>query len=155
MTKAFEKWKEVPGYNGIYWVSSHGNIRSKKKILSLNKDRDGYLLFHARKNGIRKVFKVHRLVIRVFRYESKKPVNHKDGDKKNNSLDNLEYTTTRENTLHAVYSGLYRARLKPEVVIQIRKDINLGIKRGLILKKYGIKRSNYYYIRDNLTWKHV
>ena len=72
-----------------------------------NKDKNGYLLINLRlTKGVRTVHKIHRLVMEHFVGPSELTVNHKDGDKQNNDLSNLEYLTIKENTIHAYETGL-------------------------------------------------
>lgn len=102
-------------FNKNYAVSNYGNVMNinTKKILS-PQDR-GYLTItlhnvsNTRGNkGYRKQYKIHRLVARYFidNPENKPYVNHKDGNKHNNHVDNLEWVTESENTIHAYKTGL-------------------------------------------------
>jgi hypothetical protein len=95
-----------------YLVSNRGRVYSlhSNQILSLNEDKDGYLLCHLKKNGERKVFKVHRLVYRYFGEDKlgSKNINHIDGSKKNNHIENLECCTHSQNMKHAVENDLLK-----------------------------------------------
>ena len=112
-----EIWRDVPGYEGLYQVSNYGGVRSmnyNKKLGNIRelkqKLRDnGYLEVHLSKDSKRKYFLVHRLVAEAFleNPDNKPQVNHIDGDKSNNYVSNLEYTTNGENQKHA-----YSTRLK-------------------------------------------
>lgn len=115
-----EIWKAIMDYEGLYEISSFGNVKSlarrtvtgnrgvPEKLLKPNIMR-GYhcvTLQHAKKQ---KVFRVHRLVIEHFgeRQPSEEyQVNHIDGNKANNRIDNLEWVTALENTRHAINTGL-------------------------------------------------
>lgn len=110
-----EQWKPIAGTNGMYEVSSTGKVRSnnylghgKQQELSLAKDQKGYLRVQICKDGRRQTVKVHREVAKAFipNPENKAEVNHKDGNKENNHVSNLEWATPRENTTHAYNSGL-------------------------------------------------
>lgn len=110
-----EQWKPIEGTDGTYEVSNTGKIRSNnylghgsQKELSLTSDQKGYLRVRIYMGGSRKTVKVHREVARAFlpNPENKSEVNHKDGNKKNNHVENLEWSTARENTLHAYKTGL-------------------------------------------------
>lgn len=109
-----EIWKDIPGYDGLYKISNLGNIQSIQfnhsnmtKPLKFY-DKSGYnrvTLYN--KNGHRKVL-IHRIVATVFiPNPSNKPiVNHKDGNKLNNCVDNLEWVTHKENVNHAINNNL-------------------------------------------------
>ena len=102
-------WKDINGYDGIYQINSDGQILSlnTNKVLKPHSDKDGYLLINLYKHKVSKSFKVHRLVADHFiDTEKKETVNHKDGNKKNNKVDNLEWASRSENNKHAFDNGL-------------------------------------------------
>lgn len=107
-----EVWKDIEGYEGLYQVSNLGRVKSfvksRSKIKSLSNDKDGYLLCVLHKFNKKRTFKVHRLVAMSFipNPENKSQVNHKDGNKHNNIVDNLEWVTPVENMYHARINGL-------------------------------------------------
>lgn len=113
-----EYWKDIPEYEGIYQVSNLGNIRSldrvskigrnlKGRLLKLTQNRFGYLRFTAENLKGIKTLHVHRVVLLTFRpINEKLQVNHKDGNKINNKLENLEWCTDSENKIHAYKNGL-------------------------------------------------
>ena len=92
-----EIWKDIKGYEGLYQVSNLGRVKSKRKILSPSKGE--YLKVVLSKNGVEKVYTIHRLVAKAFidNFENKPQVNHKDENKHNNVVDNLEWVTNKEN----------------------------------------------------------
>lgn len=111
-----EIWKDIKGYEGAYQISNLGSVKSLKhrglirdKILKPAFVR-GYLCVSLCVNGtkFRKTHKVHRLVAQTFldNPENKPTVNHKDGDKANNSVTNLEWATMLENNIHAISTKL-------------------------------------------------
>ena len=110
-----EIWEQVVGHEGLYDVSNFGNVMRVKankgtfvgKILSPS-GSSGYKNVTLFKNGKRKCALVHRLVMQSFVSPCPEgnEVNHKDGNKTNNRLDNLEYVTPSENILHAFAIGL-------------------------------------------------
>lgn len=100
-----EIWKTIEGYEGKYEVSTWGRIRNAKgKIMKPYKNEKGYLkvtLYSSDKHKAK--FRVNRLVAKAFiqnPYDLPQ-VNHKDGNKENNSVTNLEWTTNEINTKHA------------------------------------------------------
>jgi hypothetical protein len=114
-----EEWRTISGYEGRYEVSNFGRVKSlpkyhggilfSEKILCGNTDKYGYRVVTLRdSNGIQKTHKVHRLVACAFIPNPlhKTQVNHKDADKSNNDVCNLEWTTAKENIAHAVNNGL-------------------------------------------------
>lgn len=115
-----EQWKDVVGYEGYYEVSDHGNVRSldkevrtnirhvksriiKGKVLKPYKKNHGYYAVSLSKDGKWFTTEIHRLVAKAFLPNpmNKKVVNHKDGNKLNNHIDNLEWTSYKENHWHA------------------------------------------------------
>ncbi|MEL7409252.1 MAG: NUMOD4 domain-containing protein, partial [Cyanobacteria bacterium J06558_2] len=145
-----EYWLDIPNYEGYYQVSNYGNVRSldrvikektgkiqtlKGQVLKARINRSGYYHIGLSKNGTRITFAIHQLVAQAFipNPDSKKTVNHIDGNKLNNSLSNLEWSTYSENLEHAYKTGLrspvssdvilqknYRRKLKPIQVIEIK-----------------------------------
>lgn len=94
-----EVWSDVLGYEGLYEVSDQGRVRRNGKILKPRKNLGGYLLVSLSKNGIVKTAKIHRLVASAFipNPQNLPEVNHKDENKTNNCLDNLEWCTCEYN----------------------------------------------------------
>lgn len=115
-----EIWKDIPDYEGLYMVSNLGRVKSLKRntaherIMCLKKDKGGYLYVGLSKNGIVNYKKVHRLVAQAFipNLENKYSVNHIDGNKQNNRLDNLEWATAKEQAFHALSIGLWKRSKK-------------------------------------------
>ena len=111
-----ELWKPVVGFEGLYEVSNLGNVKSIERNgtvkcgrhMSKILDNYGYYMCRLRNKNIVKLPKIHRLVAQAFidNPENKPQVNHKDGNKLNNCVDNLEWVTSRENIIHAVENGL-------------------------------------------------
>lgn len=141
---AEREWREVVGYEGLYEVSNDGAVKNlsfgppgkhRVEFPAVFEDRDGYLRTGLRKDGVAKQVAIHALVAEAFIgvRPAGMTVNHKDGNKKNNSPSNLEYLTARDNALHAVATGLIAtglrngAHTKPH---RVRKGENHG--RSLI-----------------------
>jgi hypothetical protein len=105
-----ENWKDIPGYGELYIISDLGNIKSlySGKLIKPSVDRFGYCRFSATKNKKQKTLRIHRLVGELFipNPENLPQLNHKDGNKTNNSKDNLEWSTDSDNKIHAYATGL-------------------------------------------------
>lgn len=101
------RWAEVEGSNGEYFVSESGDVRSLKnhgdKILKKRISRDGYVWYVLQINGKGKTMRANRLVANAFipNPDEKPTVNHKDGNKQNNHVSNLEWATRKEQMIHA------------------------------------------------------
>lgn len=132
-----EVFKDILGYEGLYQISNYGRVKSlkrknifycglrkeyaerpvKEKILSISKSNRGYLQVCLTKNGKYKTFLVHRLVAQTFIPNplNKLTVNHIDGNKENNCVNNLEWATSSENIKHAFTIGIKEIHNKLKV----------------------------------------
>lgn len=101
-----EKWKSVQSYNGKYLISSQGRIKSlyKKRLLRPHVGKDGYVRIVLWKEGKQTIAYIHRLVASAFvpNPHNFQEINHIDGNKQNNSPQNLEWVTRSENVKHAI-----------------------------------------------------
>jgi hypothetical protein len=126
-----EIWKDILGYEGLYQVSNFGRVKSCEKIIphfrggtrllperirKLAFDSYGYLVLDLYKNGIGKTYKVHRLVVLSFLnlVENKNQINHKNGIKYDNNLNNLEWCNNSENIIHAYQNNLMKPVINNE-----------------------------------------
>ena len=93
--------KDIKGYEGQYAITSCGKVWSykSKKFLSPGRCRNGYYQVGLCKNNVKKHYVIHRLVAEAYipNPENKPQINHKDEDKSNNALSNLEWVTAKEN----------------------------------------------------------
>lgn len=129
MTMSVEIWKPISGFEGLYEVSNLGRVKSYHKdknghLMKFTKGTWGYQLVGLHKDGKRKTVAVHRLVAEAFipKIENKEVINHIDCDKTNNYVNNLEWTSQRENVQHSVKLGHYEnsgAENKPVLQIEI------------------------------------
>ena len=107
-----EVWKDVPGYEGTYQVSNFGRVKrsfanGKENILQGKTDKDGYVLVVLSRFQKKKFARLHRLVAEAFipNPDNKPQVNHKDRNKQNNMVSNIEWATASENTIHCCATG--------------------------------------------------
>lgn len=156
-----ETWINISGFEGLYQVSNFGKIRrfSDGKILKQSIGTSGYYKIALWKNGRYRHFLVHRIIAIHFiqNPQNKKFVNHKDGNKLNNSIDNLEWMTRKENHSHAAKSGLmshgtdrHNAKLNPSIAKQIRES-SLSCSELSVI--WGINERHVRKIKNNEIWR--
>lgn len=157
-----EIWKPIKGFEGFYQVSDKGNVRSlggwcgnskhKERILSKSLTHDGYEKVRLNRKGKDITARVHRLVAEAFIENPlhKETVNHIDGNKQNNCVENLEWCDRKEQMQHAYNLGLKKAakgscncnsKLTDEDVEEIRRLYVRGSRKyGTVAlgKKYGV-----------------
>ena len=149
-----ENWKIIEGFDGFYLISNLGRVKNKNgNIKSSFKNEVGYIRIDLYKNNKPVKYYVHRLVAIAFipNPESKKEVNHKDGNKSNNNLDNLEWNTSKENKAHAWDKGYYsvdsyKGRNEKKFDESVVQEMNILHKNGYserkIATKFGIGRTS-------------
>jgi len=161
-----EIWKDIPNYENLYQVSNKGRVYSIRNdlIRKLRPDKCGYPTVSLKKHGKVKLAKVHRLVLLSFQGPSSLQVNHKNGIKDDNRLENLEYCTASENLKHAFSIGLAsqlgsrnaQAKVTEEDVREIRKALAEGSTTiKAVAKKYNIARTTVSQIKTGINWGHV
>lgn len=108
-----EIWKPIEGTKGFIEVSNEGRVRSllrgAPRVLKVQPDKKGYLRLRVTIDREKTCFKVHREVAKAFipNPDNLPQVNHKDGCKSNNAVENLEWCTNKENARHAMSTGLW------------------------------------------------
>lgn len=166
-----EFWKDIKDFEGLYQVSNLGNVKRliSKRVLSerlicRSIDRYGYVKRALCKEGKMFFFTEHRLVATAFieNPENKATINHINGIKTNNRVENLEWNTQLENKQHAVSSGLTnlkgtkhpKCKLTEEQVLEIR-EIGFSQTRTYLSKRYGVSRNNILGIINRKNWSHI
>lgn len=163
-----ERFKDIPGYEGLYQVSTHGNVYSVRsnKVLRPGGSGDGYSTIALCVNKKCSSKKIHRLVMLTFIGPSNLQVNHIDGNKLNNCLNNLEYCTQRDNIKHAHILGLRdncykkgssnsQAKLTEQDIPIIRQLLVDGVSKTEIARTYHVDRKVIYNIQHKKRWRHV
>jgi hypothetical protein len=177
-----EVWKDIKDYEGIYQVSNQGRVRSldrivvnknginikrKGRVYKLSPEGSGYYQVQFYNKGKRVHKSVHRLVAFCFLINNNNlsDINHKDGNKTNNNVNNLEWMTHSDNMIHAHNNGLLRnvdgennnmSKITKIIAIDIfKKSWNTKIKQKEIADMYGISISCVSLIKRKKTWKHI
>jgi predicted XRE-type DNA-binding protein len=162
------EWRTIPGQEGRYAVSDAGEVMSMNfkgsglpGVLKPGLCR-GYATVEI---GADKRYTVHRLVAAAFigpRPDGMQ-INHKNGNKADNRLENIEYCTQSENMKHAFATGLQnnqgerhsQAKLTEEKVMQIRKLLGLGFRQGELAELMGVSQSAISRVKNGNRWTHV
>lgn len=135
-----EIWKEILGYEGLYEVSNLGKVRNMKtgRILKPRKNTRGYLYLNLYKKGTRKTAKVHRLVSQAFlpNLTNLPQVNHKDENKTNNCVDNLEWCTAQYNSTYSNSKPIIQLDKNGDFIAEYQSGVeaerNTGIHKDTI-----------------------
>jgi len=174
-----EEWRPIPGAEGFYSVSNCGRVRSEPldrrtagrqrgRILSPACDSKGYQMFRICLPGQpSRKWKVHRAVALAFLGvpEPQQQVNHRNGIKTDNTVENLEYVSCQENIQHCWRTGLHgtkhctgensaNARLTEgdvRVIRQVYPDQLLA----RLAKRFGISKQAVWHVVQRKTWTHI
>ena len=173
-----EMWQPIENYEGLYWISSHGRIRSSTrnnsyaKIFFPSKNCNGYFLATLTKDGKSKKLLAHRLVAKAFipnpsEYDC---INHIDCNRMNNKVENLEWCTRAMNNAHSKEMGRLggggqigskhkSAKLNEYEVLKIKQLIAMSKRPVELIKEisnqYNVSETTIRDIRSGRRWKHV
>ena len=174
-----EIWKDIEGYIGFYQVSNLGRVKSlERKVTSRNglmKVRErilkqvietkGYYASSLSKLGRHRLISTHRLVAIAFldNANSLLEVNHKNGIKTDNNVDNLEWTTRSRNMVHAFKTGLasklgsknQNSLLTEGDVTWIKEMLRNGVKDRAVGDVFNVSKDVIRQIRRGKNWLHV
>ena len=177
-----EVWKSIEGFEGFFQISNHGRIRSLDRyvnarnggkrfehgrIMKSSINSRKYYILPLRKNGYVKTFRINRLVAIAFipNPENKPEVNHIDGDKQNNHVKNLEWSTHKENIKHALETGLQvpfkgcevgTSKLKNHEVLKIRQLYKTGnYTYKQLSEMFNVSYNTIYSVIKRTSWKHI
>jgi len=167
MSDAPEVWASIPGAPS-YEASDLGRVRRRGsaagRVLRSFAQANGYLKISLSEGGVVTNWRVHRCVWFAFRgcVSSETDINHIDGDKSNNRLDNLELATRSENMAHASRMSLigmgethYGAVLTNADVLAIRAQAADGVPQRKIGLAFGVKQQAVSDIVRRKNWKHI
>jgi len=176
-----EKWKSVDQFFGYYEISEYGILKRLNRIYIISNgykvnvremiikpkfNAKGYLYYHVKVNKKNIRIAMHRLVAYAFipNPENKPMVNHINGIKTDNSIENLEWCTASENSIHAFKTGLSNpckgecngtSKLKNSDILKIRAMSDYGMTLIYISAIYKISISQVWKIHKRHHWKHI
>lgn len=164
-----EEWRAVVGWP--YEVSNTGKVRRRSTghVLSGYQDTDGYLRVHLSRGSRASADSrfAHRLVLEAFVGDRPSPqhiTNHKNGIRTDNRLENLEWVTPQENTLHSYRTlgrvpmrgeAVHVAILNSEKVLEIRRLFAEGTRQAEIARMFRVTRFLVFQVVRRRTWKHL
>lgn len=159
-----ERWKKVVGYEGLYEVSSFGQVRKiDGTIIAQSIVKGGYKSLSLRKDGKNRKFFAHILVLTAF--DKPKPAGlqcrHRNGNSADNRLENLKWGTPLENGLDKRLHGKGRGanqhlnKLTIDQVREIKASLEADEKVALLAGKYGVSRGQIYNIKNGLSWAYL
>lgn len=172
-----EQWKDIIGYEGLYQISNKGCIKSlqrtvkngrgyrivREKLISIGTNEHGYKIVLLYKNNKQVPFRVHRLVaIHFIENRMGLPeVNHIDGNKANNVVENLEWVSSSKNKKHSYEIGLRKVRVGENGANaklsenQAREILESTSGVSELAKKYCVSKGCIGGIKGRRTWKHI
>ena len=178
--KTQEVWEDVQGYEGLYLISNLGRVKilprikinkgsclvSKEKFSKIRTRCDGYYGLSLTLNNEIKHYYLHRLLAIHFipNPENKPQVNHINGIKNDNRLENLEWATSKENIIHARDKGLRLApkgdshsssKLTELQVLDIKERLKKRERNVFIANYYNVNSGTISAIKREKNWKHL
>lgn len=165
-----EVWKDIKGFEGMYQVSNWGRVRSaervvvtlkgitrlmkSKMLIPINNGKSGeenYVFIRLRKDGKDHKRYIHRLVAEAFLPNpfNYPQVNHKDGNKRNNEVDNLEFSTASLNIQHAYDNGLIECKISDEdarFICRVYKPRDSVYGQRPLAARFGVSHAAIYSI---------
>ena len=139
-------WYPIKDWEGLYEINKNGDVRNAKtkKLIVGDINNCGYYRVALYNQGQGKKYFRHRLVAEHFldKPEGKDFVNHIDGDKSNNSLENLEWVSQSENEKHAFANGLKQKTNKPFIIEFVNGDIKKYENQYVCAKEIGCSQSS-------------
>ncbi len=168
-----EVWKDIINYQGYYLINNIGTVKrcdrvvsvrngfkrlSKGRLMKPYKGKDGYMYYLLTVNKVSKHFALHRLLAIHFidNPQNKREVNHKDTNRLNNNLDNLEWATPKENIQHSIRMGTNKQCLpginNPAAKLTERQVLEIRVAYGSnaeIAKNFSISRRCVGFIKIN------
>ena len=169
-----ETWRPVVGYEDLYSVSSLGHVRRDqpyhrraghiylKATLRTLRGRAAYLQVVLSKGDIRKVHTVHRLVVEAFLGPSptgKSQVNHRNGIKNDNRVENLEWVSAKENVVHAYATGLSAGRAGEQNPLakltesDVRAIRDSSEPQSVLARRYGVVQQTISRVKLNQSYR--
>lgn len=164
-----EIWKNVVGFEEQYEISNLGNLRSKERFVkhwrggerkyksnfkNIRLNDKGYFRCNLKNEGKRYDFTIHKLVALAFipNEENKPFVNHKNGIKTDNRVENLEWCSASENVTHAVKNRLIKTKLTDE---QAKEIFNSQLSNRKLAKIYNVTHGIIWRIKNKKAYKHL